>query len=150
MLTASTWFLLLAFMITSSTTEGFESSSFSLSFEYFITVPRTAKDWNGIKNDLMKLSEPISKLMESWDKLSSTNTISSEPETERAQAGEESENSNRLNYEYEEDMPQLKTNEQHPSYYPDPGKASNSTVEFIVYCRCLKNARGSCGKSEIC
>ena len=105
-------------------------------------------DWNGIKKDLMKLSEPISKLMESWDKLSLTNTVSSEPE--RAQAGEESENSNRLNYEYEEDMPQSKTNEQHPSYYPDPGKASNSTVEFIVYCRCLKNARESCGKSKIC
>ena len=126
MLTASTWFLFLAFMITSSTTEGFESSSYSPSFEYFFTVPRTEKDWNGIKKDLVELSEPISKLIESWDKLGSTNIVSSEPE--RAQAGEKFENSNRLNYEYEEDMPQLKSNEEHPSYIPDPGKSSHCSI----------------------
>ena len=148
MLTASTWFLLLAFIITSSTTEGIESRSFSPSFEHFFPVPRTEKDWNGIKKDLLKLSEPISKLIESWDKLSSSNTVSSEPES--AQAGEKIENSNRLNYEYEEDMPQIKSNEEHPSYYPDPGKSSHCTIQFIVYCRCLKNAGESCGKSESC
>ena len=68
----------------------------------------------------MKLSEPISKLMKSWDKLSLTSEVF--PESEITQDGEvDSEKSNRLNYEHEENMLPSKTNEQRGALYPDSG-----------------------------
>ena len=74
----------------------------------------------GIKKDLMKLSEPISKLMESWDKLSLTGEVY--PESEIVELGKvENEKSNRLNYEYEENMLPSKTDEHQAALYPDSG-----------------------------
>ena len=88
--------------------------------ENLFLAPRTEKDIKEIKKDLMKLSEPISKLMESWDKLSLTGKVF--PESEITQDGEvDSEKSNRLNYEYEENMLPSKTNEQLGPLYPDSG-----------------------------
>ena len=88
--------------------------------ENLFLAPRTEKDIKEIKKDLMKLSEPISKLMESWDKLSLTSDVF--PESEITQDGEvDSEKSNRLNYEYEENMLPSKTNEQLGPLYPDSG-----------------------------
>ena len=68
----------------------------------------------------MKLSEPISNLMKSWDKFSLTGEVF--PESEIVELGNVgNEKSNRLNYEYEENMLPSKTNEQQGALYPDSG-----------------------------
>ena len=76
----------------------------------------------------MTLAEPISNLLQSWDNLSPTSTVFSEPEPETTQFGTDSDILNRVNQEYEEVVPPSKSIEQQPSYYPDPGMAYHSTT----------------------
>ena len=108
------------------------------SFEYYSAAPRTKEDLDGIKKDLITLSEPISNLLQSWDNLSPTSTVFSEPETTQFGVDSENEDNNRLNqeyeaYEHEVDEPS-KSIEQQPSYYPDPGMAYHSTTLCINCC----------------